>query len=208
MSPPPIDNPRRRFTLADLNDPLRVDRLAAGGAPLRSPCGLAAEFNALCKPMDPGWRRATARNFWSPLYKGRLEPDEVPLVEFSKALLMFGGEMVCLPAREPDLQALLLRGQVWRGADAQQIEGRHNRCHSNAAELWQDAIDRGTNDTFIATGYALSDDSMWRQHSWCVRVGAGGAPGVIETTFPRVAYFGIALTLDHARDFASANAEW
>lgn len=40
-----------------------------------------------------------------------------------------------------------------------------SQCHYNAAQLWKDESD-GTLD--IMTGYALSDDGGWRQHSWLI----------------------------------------
>ena len=54
------------------------------------------------------------------------------------------------------------------------------------------------------TGYALSDDGLWRQHSWLI-----AKPGrrwtVIETTCRRLLYYGVVLTEEEARHHADCN---
>ncbi len=77
------------------------------------------------------------------------------------------------------------------------MPGDDNGCHANAARLWTDGTAAA-----IGTGYALSDDGLWRQHSW--GVDAGGAP--VETTAVRVSYVGITLTAVPALQFAVSNA--
>lgn len=69
-------------------------------------------------------------------------------------------------------------------------------CHRNAARLW--ATRPGTG---IGTGYCLDRDGLWRQHSWAVTP----AGGVVETTSPRHAYFGVVLDDDEAAEFALFN---
>jgi hypothetical protein len=49
----------------------------------------------------------------------------------------------------------------------------------------------------VATGYALSDDGLWRQHSWGMRRDA-----IIETTEARVLYFGFLMQEADANSFA------
>lgn len=54
----------------------------------------------------------------------------------------------------------------------------------------------------LLTGYALSDDGYWRQHSsWCL----SPARRLIETTVRREHYFGFRLSEDEAFAFANAN---
>jgi hypothetical protein len=53
-------------------------------------------------------------------------------------------------------------------------------CHDNAVE---DASEDP--DLMIGSGFALSDDGLWRHHSWLLR-----GDTIIETTEPRDAYFG------------------
>ena len=62
--------------------------------------------------------------------------------------------------------------------------------------LWYKNKDR----CFIATGYALSEDGLWRCHSWVVQPMARTVR-VWETTVKRVAYFGVVLTSEECEDF-------
>jgi hypothetical protein len=99
-------------------------------------------------------------------------------------LLHHGGALVVpRPRPEPDLDALLASAVAFtRGARL--VAGDTNACHANAAALWAGGEVRS-----IGTGYALSDDGLWRQHSW--GVDADGT--VVETTVDREAYVGVAL---------------
>ena len=74
------------------------------------------------------------------------------------------------------------------------IKGAPNGCHKNSAKLWSEGKGK------IVTGYALSDDGLWRQHSW---VNAGNQ--LIETTEPRVIYFGYTLDEDESKEFDNNN---
>jgi len=76
------------------------------------------------------------------------------------------------------------------------IDGRRSQCHTNAAQLWLDK-----KVCAIATGYALSDDGLWRQHSW----GVDEDGRAVETTEERIAYFGFELDEDESREFVEAN---
>ena len=60
-------------------------------------------------------------------------------------------------------------------------EGKPGSCHENVAALLQrDELDSGW------TGYALSEDGLWRNHSWGQRNGK-----IVETTEPRLVYWGV-----------------
>jgi hypothetical protein len=74
--------------------------------------------------------------------------------------------------------------------------GRPSDCHGNVGRLWI----RRKGRIEIATGYALSDDGLWRSHSWGFE-----ADHVIETTEARELYFGILLAPARAARFAIAN---
>jgi hypothetical protein len=50
----------------------------------------------------------------------------------------------------------------------------------------------------VATGYALAEDGLWREHSWIV-----DGTGVVETTGVWLAYHGHVLDDAEARRFAS-----
>ncbi len=75
---------------------------------------------------------------------------------------------------------------------------KSSSCHQNVAFIW-------TSKKFgivgVVTGYALSDDGLWRQHSWGIL-----RNGVLETTEPRLQYFGILLQGKSADFFASSNS--
>lgn len=82
------------------------------------------------------------------------------------------------------------------------MEGVPNQCHKNSCELWY-----ANNDTFdihICTGYALSQDGLWRQHSWLVAI-IENQPKIIETTVDWVAYYGFIRTEEECELFYNMN---
>lgn len=94
-------------------------------------------------------------------------------------LLQEGGGFVVRPNAEPDLDLLLAKGQAREG-ERETVEGQTGLCHQNVARGWR----RGEGDIF--TGYALSKDGGWRQHSWLESKGS-----IKETAGqPREAYWG------------------
>jgi hypothetical protein len=101
---------------------------------------------------------------------------------FCPALLAHGGELV-VPPPTPDI---LLEMQCEQGrvveAAMSEVPGERSDCHLNAARLWRSGA-----AVSIGTGYALSSDGLWREHSW-----AWSADGtLLETTDPRDRYFGV-----------------
>ena len=116
--------------------------------------------------------------------------------ELRRRLLAIGGNRVCLQVPDLDLPALLSRGRDFPTEGVRRRRLERNQCHRNVATLWCNAPGR----VRIATGYALSDDGLWRQHSWAVKGGR-----VIETTERRTAYHGITLTLEEALAFTMSN---
>lgn len=70
----------------------------------------------------------------------------------------------------------------------------------NSANLW----DANRGRCFIATGYALSEDGLWRSHSWVVQP-MPRTLRVWETTVKRVAYFGVVLTEEECDRFYRDN---
>jgi len=54
------------------------------------------------------------------------------------------------------------------------------------------------------TGYAISADSLWRQHSWCYD---RRRQRVVETTERRVAYLGFRMTVNEAVWFRDNNLD-
>ncbi|HCT75356.1 MAG TPA: hypothetical protein DGG94_07130 [Micromonosporaceae bacterium] len=110
-------------------------------------------------------------------------------------LLSHGGVLVVPPrGPEPDLD-LLLAAAVAFISKARFVEGDSNACHANVAAPWVDG-----EVELIGTGHALSDDGLWRQHSWGVDSNA-----TVETTFGRVAYVGITLGATPSVQFAAGH---
>lgn len=75
------------------------------------------------------------------------------------------------------------------------IQGDRNACHANAAELW---VTKEYGCSGIGTGWGLSNDGLWREHSWGMN-----RNGIIETTEPRTVYFGMTLSGQDANKFAA-----
>jgi hypothetical protein len=100
-----------------------------------------------------------------------------------RQVLTYGGHLVVHHLRpESDVDDLLTRAAV-HGPKVRLVGGGRN-CHANVAKLWIDGDIEA-----IGTGYALSDDGLWRQHSW----GLDEDATVVETKFPCERYVGITL---------------
>jgi hypothetical protein len=113
-------------------------------------------------------------------------------------LLSIAGRNLVVPLTpDPDLPVLLERGELMHGY-VQLVRMQRSRCHPNAAKLW---VRTPRKISAIGTGYALSDDGLWRQHSWGVK--SDGT--LVETTIGRVQYFGLQLRGAEADMFAALN---
>lgn len=107
-------------------------------------------------------------------------------------LLSRGGHDVVPPLHpETNLVTLLLNARIRPGDDVTYAPGAPSDCHDNVLTLLAaGTTPDGTPITGSETGYALSDDGLWRQHSWA------NTPDekIVETTEPRLAYAGINTT--------------
>ncbi|MCW3819808.1 hypothetical protein ONA91_35770 [Micromonospora sp. DR5-3] len=114
-------------------------------------------------------------------------------------LLSFGGSLVVPPVRpEFDLEELLASGSAF-GSAVRCVQGDVGECHRNVAARWIDGAIES-----IGTGYALSADDLWRQHSW----GVDPDGALVETTDERRAYVGIVLPARApSMQFAGSNAQ-
>jgi hypothetical protein len=121
----------------------------------------------------------------------RQQPDFAAL---AVRLVAIGGWHVA-SGLEEDLEALLTRGEERTPERVVLREGEPCRCHGNAARL-REAEPRKQ----IVTGWALSDDGLWRQHTWCELDGT-----LIETTLTRERYFGFPLDDNEAATFCDEN---
>jgi hypothetical protein len=102
----------------------------------------------------------------------------------TQRLLSLGGvAVVQLELEDPDIGILTKRGCSSAGRVVT-VRGRDHECHANTAALFcSGAI------LSIVTGYALSDDGLWRQHSW----GISAIGDIVESTTRREHYYGVTL---------------
>ena len=126
------------------------------------------------------------REFFKERTKQSLEenPYLTPLME---KLLSLGGEGVVLwnGSNGPHTVAhLLAEGRLCGTRGLRVIEGEPSRCHENAFKLWETEPD----SYIVVTGYGLSDDGIWRPHSWCIDQKTAK---ITETTERRTKYFGV-----------------
>jgi len=112
-----------------------------------------------------------------------------------EAVLRHGGHDVVPPDRpDPLIDMITEQGVPVTAEEVVQRAGERSECHANVVRLW-----RQGEATAIGTGYALSDDGLWREHSW-----AWDADGrLLETSVSRVRYFGVRLDGPEADWFAS-----
>ncbi|HXI40580.1 MAG TPA: hypothetical protein VNH83_11405 [Bryobacteraceae bacterium] len=121
-----------------------------------------------------------------------------PELGLLKELLMGLGGIHLVAPPDPDaaLPLLIVAGFVMAGPVVRRTMER-SECHRNLAEIWSNKQHELVG---IGTGYALSDDGLWRQHSWGLR-----REGILETTVSRMKYFGVLLQHGDADSFAMAN---
>lgn len=103
-----------------------------------------------------------------------------------------GSVMIAVP--DPDIDLIESKGQDFTTTGRKFKKGERNQCHTNTSKLYA----KKQVDT-IVTGYALSKDGGWRQHTWGLQKGK-----VVETTYDFLAYHGVRLTKAEAKDFAQA----
>lgn len=167
--------------------------------PIRRPSQMHRPL--VCKPMDKAWKESLKDRWWSTnsIVKPANEAEAAErrrMFALRDKILSFGGEEVCMAFDEEDYDAIMQRGQLFYGNHAQMMPGAPSQCHSNSAYLW----DANRGRCQIATGYALSEDGMWRQHSWVVQP-LTVSWRIWETTEKRVAYFGVVFNDDECEEF-------
>jgi hypothetical protein len=104
-----------------------------------------------------------------------------------KRLLSLGGKFIILWNGNNGVNVvahLLGDGRLFSNRGVKVVEGEPSQCHDNAFALWKTKPD----DYLVVTGYGLSNDAIWRPHSWCVDRRTGK---IIETTERRTKYFGV-----------------
>jgi hypothetical protein len=115
-----------------------------------------------------------------------------------RTLLHHGGTLV-VPPSEPDTYLGALLDGVTFTDRCIPAPGWAGTSHANSADLWIFGVAHT-----IVTGYALGDDSLWRQHAWAL-TGDGPDREILETTTAREQYYGIELTGADALAFARAS---
>lgn len=121
-----------------------------------------------------------------------------PEIKLLRTLLLeLGGlELVAPIGFDPDAPVLIRSGSAISGSVESKVM-EHSACHRNIAALWLAKRNRLVG---IGTGYALSNDGLWRQHSWGVRRNS-----ILETTKTRMKYFGRTIQGSEADSFAASN---
>lgn len=124
--------------------------------------------------------------------------EQQPEIEPLRVLLIsLGGiELVAPPTFDPDVPSLIASGSLMQGSIVCEVM-EDSACHENVAQLW---IEKRDGIIGVGTGYALSEDGLWRQHSWGVR-----QTEIVETTTERLKYFGKVLQGPDADSFANNN---
>jgi len=101
--------------------------------------------------------------------------------ELETFLLSFGGLAVVPPVQIEGIELFVVeRGRGFEAGEF--LEGEPNSCHTNSAELFLAGRVAG-----LASGFALSDDGLWRPHSW----GVDDEGRAVETTATRERYVGV-----------------
>lgn len=157
-------------------------------------------------PIDEDWQKRIDSEWWGKSYSLPITDEKmiIPLKVRDK-LLGFAGHEACMQFEPDDGENILNRGQFFLGYNAnnqKKYKGKPCRCHENSSLLWDANSDN--KDCHICTGYALSKDGCWRQHSWVV-IENPCSYTVFETTEPRVAYYGFIMSHDECIEFYNQN---
>ncbi len=157
-------------------------------------------------PMDADWKERCSHMWWfgdnRVTNKTDLQKFDERLYTLRDRLLSFGGESACLPMIEEDLTDILEKGQFWFGSGAKRMKGADSQCHRNSCDLYESNKDNL--DVRICTGYALSDDGMWRQHSWLI-CHSPRSNQISESHEHRIGYYGFVSTPEQCDRFCDAN---
>lgn len=98
----------------------------------------------------------------------------------SKLLAIGGKRLVYMPT--PLLDEIVAQGFLFEYDQIGIVSGLPNDCHENALKV----VKSYPETCRLAHGFGLSEDGLWRNHSWVMR-----EKSLIETTVPRIKYYGI-----------------
>ena len=188
--------------MIDLTETWRpTDEHVCGHEPVRM--GDRVPFIPMTAPPQREWREIFAEHRTGQINELPIAVEKIADTEFRHLvrlakgrmhdwLLEIGGWGVALPSLDDDIDCVIERGFLLPGTSARIIAGTPENCHVNAA-LW---CARNPETVAMMTGYALSSDGLWREHSWIVRreEEEGATPLLLEPSKPSVAYFGFIRT--------------
>jgi hypothetical protein len=111
------------------------------------------------------------------------EPNQQTAQPLSTILLQYGGKrVVTWLGSDPTIDLVIEHGRLFV-MPAVKKTGQRSRCHQNVARMYRE---HQHGIKAIGTGYALTDDGIWREHSWGI-----SAKRILETTTMRLLYFGV-----------------
>lgn len=190
------------MTIGDIRNDLK-ERFVDKPTAERSECLQALLKDAHMDEEQKQKCKANKYNWWTKSTKvvsHRSDFEQLKdLCEIRDRLLAKGGDMARMPSSpDEDTQAILKYGQFWNGIGAKECQGQINQYRANSCRIWakeKDNLDNNPEfEIHICTGFALSDSGMWREHSWLIeKTKMHQTPIIIETTFPRLLYFGYVL---------------
>jgi len=115
------------------------------------------------------------------------------LKPLAQKLIAIGGDVPCIWNEDFSLTqnfvaVLLGLARLSNGSYARPRQMEQNRCHHNAIKLAAKYPHKYQRET----GLALSDDGIWRVHSWAFDMAKNE---IVETTVPQRKYFGVTLAI-------------
>jgi hypothetical protein len=108
------------------------------------------------------------------------------ILELKKLLLALGGHEVVAPVVPDSTIPFMIANGIVFPSRVVLRKMQDSDCHINAARLWSE---KRYGIIAVGSGFALSEDGLWRPHSW----GLDDRGYVIETTVKRTKYFGIVM---------------
>lgn len=149
-----------------------------------------------CKPMDEEWKQRIAeKKWWANANRDKVPTNKIPIRKFMDKLLEFGGEEVCISSWDMFDDLCVIDGQFWFGKDFNQAYNKDFRCHTTTVDLWEIL----KSNRVICNGFALTDDGVWRQHTWIIHLDIDDThENIIKREFiephsPKIAYYGICM---------------
>tara|TARA_B100000768_G_C11230097_1_gene354666 strand:+ start:52 stop:483 length:432 start_codon:yes stop_codon:yes gene_type:complete len=126
----------------------------------------------------------------------------------SSKLLSFGGSSV-KSVHEEDLDELVNSGLLYDISDGfmgyELLKMDVSKCHKNVVTFYSNFIndsDNSYDELSIVTGWALSNDGVWYQHSWLY---FNYDDVILETTESRLLYYGVILSGVALDNFIESN---